>query len=148
MAAHHSTQASPASGSPWVSAETPSAASLSAASSPRCASATGAVRMRLPLPAAPLGLRRKCSLASAVSSPALPARERTALVWMPTSVGPPRNHARKASPIRSRAVDPSAVTCAMHTAIWVSSVHWPGFQPKPPPPIIPIAASAPGCVNS
>ncbi len=52
MAAHHSTHASPASGWGWVSDETARAAVASASSSPRWTSATGPVRMRLPLPAA------------------------------------------------------------------------------------------------
>jgi hypothetical protein len=59
IAMHHSTQLSPASGSAWVSSATALAASAIASSSPRWASATAAVRISAPLPAAPFGWSAK-----------------------------------------------------------------------------------------
>jgi hypothetical protein len=50
MARHHTAQASPASGSWWVSADMARAAEASSPGSCRKASATGAVRMSDPLP--------------------------------------------------------------------------------------------------
>lgn len=58
MPMHHRTHASPASGSPCVRAETSTADRAIAWSSPRWARATGAVRIRLPLPRSWLGARR------------------------------------------------------------------------------------------
>lgn len=51
MAWHHSTQASPASGSGWVRSETVRASTVRVGGSSRHASATGAVRISEPLPA-------------------------------------------------------------------------------------------------
>lgn len=98
IAMHHSAHASPATGSPWVSAETATAWSTMARSSPRWASATGAVRIRLPLPAAPRGWASKRRAAAAASAPAFPsAAPSTLLVWTPTSLGPEAIHARNRS---------------------------------------------------
>jgi hypothetical protein len=136
MATHHSTQASPASGSACVSPEIAIAWLCSAPSSPRQASATGAVRMRLPLPALLLGCSAKWRAAAVATPVGLEARERTARVWMPTSAGPESYQSRKRLATAVGSSVPVADSSAMHNAIWVSSVHSPGSQPPRPPPII------------
>ena len=140
MARHHSTHASPASGSEWVSALTARAAVTMASVSPRCARATGPVRMREPLPpvlpgrAAATAVIRAAEPGPGVLAPS------TFLVWMPTSEAPSAYQARKPSAMASsdsgvRRSAPVAATCAMTQAICVSSDHSAGAYGPAPPPI-------------
>ena len=84
MATDQSTQASTVSSVAWVSADTRRASSAMAAGSPRWASATGPVRMRLPLP------DRSGSAAAmrAAASASEPVLRSTWRVWLPTSARP------------------------------------------------------------
>jgi hypothetical protein len=147
MATHQMAQASQARGSAWVKAETAIARSTSASSSPRQASATGAVRMRLPLPALASGCSEKYLLAAAAKSPAPIAEERARRVCSPMSTGRDRYQSRKRPATATSSSWPQAVSSAMQIAIWVSSVHSPGSQlPRPPPRIT--ASPAGGVPNS
>ncbi len=147
IAMHQSAQASPASGSACVKPDTAIARSTRRSSSPRAARATGAVLMRLPLPALRSGCPLKCSAAREATSDGVADLDRTDLVWMPTSAGPDRYHSRNPAAIASRSGDPVAVSSAMQMAIWVSSVHSPGAQRPSPPPFI-SASPVGGAPNS
>ena len=133
--------ASPARSWWWVSSLTASAASTSACAASRWASATGAVRMREPLPALLPVCSWRASAADAIAAaPASrPAALRTRAVWTPTSGGLPAYQAAKfaATPSRASTVRrsaPVAATVAMAIACAVSSVHSPGAKfPRPPP---------------
>jgi hypothetical protein len=138
MARVHSTQASPASGSAWVSALTRRAATTRLGRSSRCASATGVVRIREPLPAecgrAAANARAASVSASAVRSV---AASQTARVWLPTS-GASVDQSIHAAAISSSAAPssgtPRATTRRIGTAMEVSSVHSPGAHSNDPPP--------------
>ncbi len=140
MAAHQMMQASPASGSQWVSWLIAVAACTIASSSSMWARATGAVRISEPLP--PLRPVRACSACdwvrarSAVIAPSRVAARRTEEVWSPMSLVF-LDHCSQRVTIAScadssRRSAPVAATSAMAIAIAVSSVHSPTSQPRPP----------------
>ena len=134
MASDQSTQASTLSGCGWVRRATSAARPATASRSPSAARATGPVRISAPLPAAS-GLR--CwyrTAASAGDTARRTASPSTARVWLPTSIGRLSNQRSMDAPMASRSSSPAASTSSTASAIWVSSVHSPGAQPKPPPP--------------
>ena len=136
------------SGCGWVSAATSVASWATASRSPRAARATGPVRISAPLPAASGRRRWNDVAASAGDEPCRWASPSTARVCPPTSRGPLAYQRTISAPISSASVRPVASTVSTASAIWVSSVHSPGSQPKPPPPSSSHGAFGSGATNS
>ena len=107
--------------------------STMASSSPRAASATGAVRMRDPLPALPFGWSLKYVAADVTTSPAVFARDSTPEVWMPTSAGPERYQSRKrpATAVGSRLPVAASLRCRRPSGCRRSIRRFPRHRDHP-----------------
>ncbi|GAA1243597.1 hypothetical protein GCM10009657_19310 [Oryzihumus leptocrescens] len=133
-ASDHRTHESPANGSVWVSSARDRAVRALVSRESSRVRPTTPVRIRAPLPAVcPFSAcsRSAASRSRCAAGPSQrPAWVSTTRVWVPTSLAPPCSHPSNAAATSSCAAaevrSPRAATRAIHSDIWVSSLHSPG----------------------